>query len=506
MATERILIVDDNPSNVKLALLLLQNVGYEVRVAGDSAEAFEALQSFSPHLILMDIQLPGMDGLTLTRRLREGGIARDSIIVAVTAYAMQGDQERAKAAGCDGYISKPINTRTFVDQISKYLNPSSEEHAAIPDADPNDLLRELRNGFIAEGTELSLRYARVDPGGDEAETLRRAVHHWAGMGGTLGFPQITEVARNLEDILETHPADWVQLASRGFAEIHSHFARSAETGGLPVVPQALMEDLASKQIGIIGFSERESIRVRSAFDSVNAIARDLGALSTGLGTEALLTHDLIVLNACTEEGVRSWESVLAQPILERPVLVVASRSALLDSRLALLDRAVDFVLEPWDAEELLCRAQRAISDNKKNAPQRFVQRKSKTTAVLADDDPMIHSLLIPMLNKLGIDCYSARNGQDALDMVANLSPDLLILDIVMPKMTGMAVLREIRKVQQNRDIQILMLTVRRQQNDISMALASGANDYATKPFDPEDLMLRITRLLPQQTGAAAVKS
>src|SRR5579863_14031 len=102
MAPEPVLIIDDNPANVKLARLLLANAGFDVRTANDSTEALETLRSFSPQLILMDIQLPGMDGLQLTRRLKADPATRQSIIVALTAYAMKGDEERAKSAGCDG--------------------------------------------------------------------------------------------------------------------------------------------------------------------------------------------------------------------------------------------------------------------------------------------------------------------------------------------------------------------------------------------------------------------
>src|ERR1700722_17360038 len=134
MSREPILIIDDNPANVKLAQLLLVNAGYNVRTASDSSEALETLRSFSPQLILMDIQLPGMDGLQLTRRLKEDPSTRYSIIVALTAYAMRGDEERAKAAGCDGYMCKPINTRTFVTQIQRYLEKSAEQPAVAKPA------------------------------------------------------------------------------------------------------------------------------------------------------------------------------------------------------------------------------------------------------------------------------------------------------------------------------------------------------------------------------------
>ena len=121
MAGESILIVDDNAMNLKLARVLLRNEGYDVRTAGDAAEALGVLVDFRPHLILMDIQLPGMDGLTLTRMLKARPDHRKTIIVALTAYAMKGDEDRLLAAGCDGYVSKPIDTRTFPDTVARYL-------------------------------------------------------------------------------------------------------------------------------------------------------------------------------------------------------------------------------------------------------------------------------------------------------------------------------------------------------------------------------------------------
>ena len=121
MASEAILIVDDNPVNLKLAHLLLVGEGYNVRTATDAEEALKVLQEFSPRLILMDIQLPGMDGLELTRRLKANPATQDITILGLTAYAMKGDEEKILAAGCDGYVAKPIDTRTLPGVISHYL-------------------------------------------------------------------------------------------------------------------------------------------------------------------------------------------------------------------------------------------------------------------------------------------------------------------------------------------------------------------------------------------------
>jgi len=119
--SERILIVDDNPVNLKLARVLLTVEGYDVQTAPDAEQALRVLESFRPQLILMDVQLPGMDGLELTRRLKRDPATRDILICALTAYAMKGDEERARLAGCDGYIAKPIDATGLPLQVKSLL-------------------------------------------------------------------------------------------------------------------------------------------------------------------------------------------------------------------------------------------------------------------------------------------------------------------------------------------------------------------------------------------------
>jgi two-component system, cell cycle response regulator DivK len=119
-----ILIVDDNPLNLKLARLILETEGYLVRTAIDAEEALRMLATDQPGLILMDLQLPGMDGLELTRRLK-AGIAADVIIIAVTAYAMKTDEQKALAAGCDAYLRKPFDTTTLPDMVARYMPRSA---------------------------------------------------------------------------------------------------------------------------------------------------------------------------------------------------------------------------------------------------------------------------------------------------------------------------------------------------------------------------------------------
>lgn len=123
MAGESILVVDDNDLNLELMRDLLEDEGYRVRVAIDANDAIAVLHDFRPRLIFMDIQLPGMDGLTLTRMLKANPSMRDIRIVGLTAYAMAGDEQRMRAAGCDGYLWKPIDTRRLPAVISSMLSP-----------------------------------------------------------------------------------------------------------------------------------------------------------------------------------------------------------------------------------------------------------------------------------------------------------------------------------------------------------------------------------------------
>lgn len=125
MAGETILVVDDNAANMKLVLFLLDRRGYVVQAASSGTEAMTLLQTFRPRLILMDLQMPGMDGFELTRKLKGDPATSNIAILALTAYAMKGDEQKALAAGCDAYMTKPIDTDALVDLVASTLAKSS---------------------------------------------------------------------------------------------------------------------------------------------------------------------------------------------------------------------------------------------------------------------------------------------------------------------------------------------------------------------------------------------
>ena len=122
MAT--ILVVEDNPANMTLAVFLLESAGHTVLSATDAEAGLALARDRHPDLVLMDIQLPGMDGLEATLLLKSGDATRAIPVIALTALAMKGDEERIRAAGCDVYIAKPIRYRDFLAAVATQLSPA----------------------------------------------------------------------------------------------------------------------------------------------------------------------------------------------------------------------------------------------------------------------------------------------------------------------------------------------------------------------------------------------
>lgn len=121
MPGERILVIEDNPLNLELVRALLEAQGYEVIDCGSAEEGIERAKTEQPRLIFIDLRLPGTDGLAATQLLKADIATRHIPVVALTAHAMKGDDERAMRAGCDGYLTKPIDTRAFPSVVARFL-------------------------------------------------------------------------------------------------------------------------------------------------------------------------------------------------------------------------------------------------------------------------------------------------------------------------------------------------------------------------------------------------
>jgi CheY-like chemotaxis protein len=495
MAGELILIVDDTPVNLKLTRILLVNEGYKVLTAASAEEALDLLKGPLPDLILADIQLPGIDGLEMTRRLKEDERTRDIVVVALTAFAMQNDERKAIEAGCDGYITKPIDTRTLGIRIRQYLD--SRVRPGLDESEAELLstaeMLELRRRFLSEGQE-RLRRLLVDLEGNfDASEARHLLHQWVGSGGLLGYPAISRLSRESESLLLEKPVDTGQLRD-SLTTLALAFSTPEEAHDAPL-PDAVRKTLTGKTVALAGLPASESERLCVALETVQArpVFFELGSRPD---PNAIANCDAVVTYVRLDNAGSVWldpDSTLAR----RPTVFVGNREHLLALEPRVQSMAREFLMDSWQPAEALVRLSHALS-----APAvQTVQTQERPTSegricvLAADDDPSVVAVLRKTLEDGEMQCISAADGLQAISIVRQRRPDAVILDVNMPGMDGYEVLAAIRR--EGIPTRVLLLTARQKETDILQGFYLGADDYLIKPFNPMELTARLKRLLPR---------
>ncbi len=535
MSNDSVLVVEDTPVNLKVVKILLSRHGFDVRTASTAEEALEVLQQFRPGLILTDVQLPGMSGLDLTRQLKSDPATREIMVLALTAFAMRGDEKKAYEAGCDGYITKPIDTRTFPALIRQYLahSPKTADLALQGAAEPEELgvsLREIRREFVADGVQQSGRLmSLLGAGLDPAEALV-AAHRWAGSAGSVGYPEITETARELEAVLQQNGSGSAERARELLRRLTQMFAAARESSDRPVsasiesktdpwenlqrrahplaeqLPEresadvalgllaarqetaspAVLSALSGKRFALAGFQAKEAARLAKALDDCQAFSRDLGA-DVLPDAETVRPFDVVVLNVASEvRSIPSWN---------KPVLIIGPREVLVGLQ-PVHSGAEDFLFTPWTTEEVILRSYFVISRaGHGRTPQAAPAAGGKRRVVVADDDSTIRALVEAAVGNAGFECRVATDGSAALETIRSWQPDMAVLDVNMPNRSGFEVLSALRNDPLTREIRVILLTARQQETDVIRGFGLGADDYVIKPFSPMELVARMKRLL-----------
>jgi CheY-like chemotaxis protein len=207
LAGRRILVADDNPVNLQVATRMLEKLGCGVAIATNGLEAVEMYEAEGYDLVLMDCEMPHMDGYEATARIRTlEGNARHTPIVALTALAAQGDREKCLAAGMDDYISKPVRSRTLNETLTRWL--SQAEASSVPAASPEDELETIQEMFGTDFPELAALYLNDAPpriaalheawqAGDHVQAARIA-HAFAGSSASIGATGLAALCKELE--------------------------------------------------------------------------------------------------------------------------------------------------------------------------------------------------------------------------------------------------------------------------------------------------------------------
>jgi two-component system, cell cycle response regulator DivK len=496
MAGEPILIVDDTPVNLKLTRILLVNEGYTVLTAASAEEALELLRNHHPRLILADIQLPGIDGLEMTRRIKQNERTRDIAVVALTAFAMKGDEQKAIEAGCDGYITKPIDTRTLGDQVRQLLSRRAESLSpamgpqAGYEAIPADEMQSLRRRFIQEGQE-RVRQLLLDlDDAFNANDAARAVHQWVGTGGLLGYAALGRLAREVETLLNERPVDTAQVRE-SLTGLLLAFSTPPEALDTPV-PDAIVQTLSGKCVGIVGLPGPESQRLCVALERARARAISF-ELTSAPDSASLEACDLLVTFVHAGGTDSTWLSP-SSANAGRPTIFVGQRDDLLALDPGVQAIAADFLMDSWQPEEALVRLCLALARNghRPTRPAAPMASGGRIRVLVADDDSIVLALVSTALKNFGMECHTAANGPAALDAVRRLRPQAAILDVNMPGMDGYEVLAAIRA--ESLPVRVMLLTARQQENDVIRGFTLGADDYMVKPFSPLELVARLKRL------------
>jgi len=488
---EAILIVDETSSNRKLTHRVLSGAGYNVRSVPDAAAALDAIPEFQPRLVLTELRLEGMDGIALTRRIKEDPRTRQTLVIAVTGCGTDEDRRAALNAGCDDFIVKPIDTRALPAMVQTHLARRDqaiglEPMASGPHTDLPSWALDLCHDFVHEG---AAKAGRLLQDSAPPEEIQRAAHTWAGLGGTFGFPEITRLARQLDHSCRTAAGGAkVNGLLQHLVTLFSQAAAScAETRPSPQLPPALVQGLSGKTFRLVGFDGHDAARLGRSLETAGGQV---------LSTPPPTPSDLTIAAAGSEETAAFLREFRHSPA--RPLLLVGASGVGPQVEAMLDSEAFDFAAAPWTAEEILARAYRLLTRRNPSAPRPQPparHRDRKLRIVLADDDPTVLALLRTTLESYGMDRVVAGEGDQALELMRASPPDAAILDVIMPNMDGLEVLAAIRNDSLLRNVRVLLLSALQQESDIVRALGLGADDYVTKPFSPVEVVARLKRLV-----------
>jgi len=509
------LVVDDAEVNRTLTDIVLTDEGFDIHTVAGGEEALSLLRSFHPDLMLVDIRMPGMDGLELTRRVKQNERTRDVVVVALTACAAEGDEQKATATGCDGYITKPIDTHMLGTQVRQYL----ALRTSVPRAEPTPVggtptsdrdVEALRRRFLEEGILQSRQMLECLNQQFDVAKASGLLHRWVGAAGILGYTNISEWAHQGVALLSAPARDRERLRAV-LTDLEFAFSELVEAGHHPL-PESIVNVLSGKRIALVGFATQVVETLCAALERAGALPRLFEVEE--LPDSALVRQCHAVLYHVRRETIHTrWIAPDASMPQDQPLVLVGGREQIMRVNSAAQARAREFLIDGWQPEEALMRLSFALSRADTCTPTISSAEPSCVThretnslencappeIVVADDDPLVRTLVQTTLLNHGMRCRLAATGSEALQIVHECRPHAAVLDVVMPGMDGYQVLTAIRK--EDLPVYVILLTACGRENDISRGFSLGADDYIVKPFNLIELVARLRRLLPRRRAA-----
>ncbi len=413
MKEMKVLVIEDNPVNMKLVRSLLEIGGYQCLEAGEAAGGIELARTHKPDLILMDLQLPGMDGLTAARLIKGDPDLQGIPVIALTAHAMRGDDAEALAAGCSAYIRKPIDTRQFLKTIAPFVRREGGDSRA-----PVSVAKVFRPRIlIVDDMPVNVKILATKLPQAQFEVLK-----------AYGGEEAIEVARRESPDLIL--LDYMMPEVDGY-EVTKVLKTDPDTRDIPIV-------------------------IITALDG-------------------------------TEEKINVLEAG-AEDFLNKPVNTVE-----------LLARVNSLLLMKQYKEQLSLRRESAgLSVWREGAEALPNVADDFPTILIVEDGERDARLLESCLHGMPVRVLQAKSGQEALVYAKRRQVDLVVLDILLPDIDGFEVCRQIKEDSRTEDIQIVMVTCLRDLDNRIKGIEMGVDDYLIKPVQSRELLARIKTLLKKK--------
>jgi DNA-binding response OmpR family regulator/HPt (histidine-containing phosphotransfer) domain-containing protein len=501
MAGETILIVEDVPESLKFTASVLRREGYRVSIASTAEQALSTLRFLQPQLILVDFMLPGMNGLELTARIKQDARLQKSVVVALTAYTTPADEDRARQAGCDGYLTKPIEARALVARVRDYLDYGAEAPgayatgpASAPEASadkgmipglPDNELAELRDSFLKGGKGLSRQLLASIEAQFDAARASQTVHQWIGSAGLLGFPTIAQRAREVETVLRSPSCTAARLRgpvtslARAF---HNPAGALSESSS-----QSVARVLHGKRVALIGLNGEGADLMCGALEQVGAKARLFEASQSPYAEAVGICH-LVVVHVRPENRVCRWLAKDAPGLPALPTIFFGSPEHLLSLNSQVQARASGVLMEGCLPEEVLMRLRHAVTQTPSTLAR--VAAADAGELVIAYADAASHPLLEAKMKEHGLRCRVAANGPETILLLRHLRPPAAVVDVSLDGFEALAAIRA-----EAMPVRTVFVTSQSHEDEILRGFSLGAEDYLVQPFSALELVARLKRLL-----------
>jgi two-component system cell cycle response regulator DivK len=383
---ETVLLVDDDPVCLKAVAAMLRREGYKVHLSSSAEQALTALNTIRPDLMLVDLQLPGINGLELTRRVRAKQGVNSVIIVALTASDSSATEARAFEAGCNGFIAKSMDERSLVRRVRALIDRETQgsmpaEQPAILQARPaaqSAGVEDARGAFLAEGARQLRRLLEFAGTRQETEAMAPVFQQWAETAGELGYTEIAGKARAAETLLGRMTWTHAELGE-ALTELMQAFATPKEVSEA-AIPDSVVQVLSGKRVALLGFADEEANKLCAAFEK--ALARPhLFSASEHSDSDAVRNCGIVIVHVRPQTLHSEW--LMPGNVLppELALVLVGTREHLEMLGGLVSSQACECLNDGWQPEELVTRLSAVISGAAETRQPETAEAASKSAEV-----------------------------------------------------------------------------------------------------------------------------